>query len=118
MTLDPAYHAFEVFRGASLTEHLELFNDEEETEATDLTGWSARMPIVATAPSNVPGLELTSEPGGGITLGGALGTVDLLITDEVTTDLPFEKAEYTLFLTNPDGHTDAYIYGKLKIETP
>lgn len=72
--------------------------DEENNTPIDLTGYTARAKI---RPSYAKAaiVELTTE-NGGITLGGAAGTVDVVIEAPVTTDLPGLAALYDLELVN------------------
>lgn len=52
----------------------------------DLTGWNARAKWKKSY-SSTASVSLTSAPGGGITLGGALGTIDFTISAATTTPL-------------------------------
>jgi hypothetical protein len=65
--------------------------------AVNLTGYTARMQIRKNPDSFVTLVEITTE-NGGITLGGAAGTIALLITAAVTATLPAGPAKYDLEL--------------------
>jgi hypothetical protein len=72
----------------------------------DLTGYRAEMQVrvgYAGLRGPEPVLTFTSEPGGGIVLGGPSGTVDLYVSYEDTRDKWWNQATYTLFLINPNG---------------
>lgn len=55
-------------------------------------------------------LELTTE-NGGITLGGALGTVDLYIPASTTTAITWEDGVYDIEFVFPNGDVLRKIYG-------
>lgn len=92
----------------------------------NLTGCSAHMQVRATFGSPTPLLDL-STAAGGIVLGGAAGTIQVIITQLqtsgiVTTGLdgpPSQKqAVHDLFLTWPDGHVDRLWEGTASITAP
>ena len=62
----------------------------------DLTGYSATMTIRPFVGSNTTTLVLTN--GNGITLGGALGTVDITISAAVTADFAPSRYAYDFVL--------------------
>jgi len=68
---------FAAEQGATLARTI-LYTDADEVE-TDLTGYTAAMQVRPTAASATVTLELTTE-NGRITLGGAAGTVDILVS--------------------------------------
>ena len=61
----------------------------------DLTGYTARMQIRLTADSATPIIELNTTPAtgkGDITLGGALGTIALVLSSALTSAMSFSGA--------------------------
>ena len=66
----------------------------------NLTGYTARMQIREELASAAVLLSLTTE-NGGITLGGALGTIDLFISAADTTAITWEGGVYDLELVAP-----------------
>lgn len=66
----------------------------------DLSGYTARMQIRAAITATEVLASLTTE-NGGITLGGAAGTIELYLSDEATALLTFVKAVYDLELIAP-----------------
>lgn len=68
----------------------------------DLTGYTARMQIRATAEAATTLLDLTTE-NNRIALGGAAGTITLSISATDTAALPAGRAVYDLELVAPDG---------------
>jgi uncharacterized protein YwbE len=77
---------FTIEQGATF-EHQVLWREEDTTTPVSLTGYTARMHIREKLSSTEIMLALTSEPDGGITLGGLAGTVDIFITDDQTAAL-------------------------------
>lgn len=65
----------------------------------DFTGYTAAMSFKENVEDAEPWLELTTE-NGGVTLGGALGTIDLYISPDDTEDFTVLKSYYTLDLIN------------------
>ena len=84
----------------------------------DLSGYTARMQIrlKQTDPTFIVGGELTTG-NGGITLGGAAGTIALLITDTVTTAFTFATAVYDLELIDGGGIVIRLITGTVTLST-
>lgn len=102
MTTHPAKHNFYVYRGATFAEQI-AWKDENGT-AIDLTGFTARMHMRETVDSATPFLTLTTE-NGGIALGGATGTVDLLASAAATSVISASAGVYDLELVAGDGVT-------------
>jgi hypothetical protein len=102
MTTHPAKHDFYVYRGATFSEQIEW--KDENGVAIDLTGFTARMHMRDTLEATTPFLTLTTE-NGGITLGGAAGTVDLLASAAATSAISATSGVYDLELVAGDGVT-------------
>jgi hypothetical protein len=80
----------------------------------DLTGYRAEVQVragYAGLKGPDPVLTFTSEPGGGIVLGGPAGTVDLYISYEDTVGKWWSQGSYTLFLINPKGGRSPLVKG-------
>ena len=84
----------------------------------DLSGYTARMQIrlKQTDPTFIVGGELTTA-NGGITLGGAAGTIALLITDTVTTAFTFANAVYDLELIDAGSLVTRLLTGTVTLST-
>jgi hypothetical protein len=112
--MKPGKFDFELYVGATFREKLEC---RDETDAlVNLTGYSAALQI-RKHPSQQKLLELTTE-NGGLTLGGALGTIEILISDANTLSLKnkFQIEQsffYDLKLIAPSGDSFPLIEGKL-----
>lgn len=70
------------------TWRLELTWQDSEGAPIDLTAYTARMQVREAYVSSGTWLSLTSASGGGITLGGAAGTVVITATAEQTAAIP------------------------------
>jgi hypothetical protein len=82
-----AEHDFECDQGAYWTKLITWF-DEGGTNPVDITDYTARMQVRHTIESTVVLVEITSDPGEGITLGGVDGTILLEMTAAQTASLP------------------------------
>ena len=102
MTTHPAKYNFFVYRGATFSEQIEW--KDENGVAIDLTGFTARMHMRDTLEATTPFLTLTTE-NGGIALGGAAGTVDLLASAAATSAISATSGVYDLELVAGDGVT-------------
>lgn len=80
----------------------------------DLTGYAARMKVAEDYDST-PVLSLTSSPAAGLTLGGAAGTIRIVITDEQTAALTIESGKYDLELEAPDGTVRRLLRGNVTV---
>jgi hypothetical protein len=109
MALYPDAHDFAIWKGATFRAHLELFNDEAETQPRDLTNHTAEL-IIRNRPNGDARLTLTTE-NGGITLGGVTGTIDIVISAAATAAITWKTGHYDLLVTAAGGDTDALLYG-------
>lgn len=80
----------------------------------DLTGFTARMHIRTELDSDDVMCELTTE-NGRIELGGALGTVRLIIESDVTEEFD-DEGVYDLELIDEDDRVYRLLKGKVKVE--
>ena len=78
----------------------------------DLTGYTARMKIKEYASDTSPLLELTTE-NSKIVLGGAAGTIRLIITDTETASFTFDEALYDLELIDGSSNVSRLLKGKI-----
>jgi len=84
--------------------------------AIDLTGYTARMQIRLKRTSATFLHELTTE-NGGITLGGAAGTIALLISATDTAAFTFTTAIYDLELITAGGIVTRLLQGSVTLST-
>jgi hypothetical protein len=83
--------------------------------AVDLSNYTARMQIRQEYDSESPSVSLTTAAGGGITLGGAAGTIDIEITNTQTAALPAGQLVYDLELVAPNGDVTRLIGGNANV---
>jgi hypothetical protein len=82
------------------------------TNPIDFTGWTAMMLIGQ--PRNVADLELTTDPGNGITL-TSLGQIVISMTPATTVVLQSSTTFYNLDLTQPDGFVRRFLRGRVSV---
>lgn len=99
-------------QGATFGQQLTWLIDDDPV---DLTGYTARMQIREKYTSTIYNLNLTTE-NGGITLGGDLGTISLLVSASVTSEIVPKEYVYDLELDS-GGEVTRIIEGKF-IVTP
>ena len=80
----------------------------------DLTGCTARMQVRTAVSSQAVLLSLTTE-NGGITLGGAAGTIALYISDADTAALHWAAGVYDLEIEFPNGDVVRRLYGSVSV---
>lgn len=81
----------------------------------DITGYTARMQIRESITSDTLIDELTTE-NGGITLGGVLGTITLLISAADTEAYTFTTGVYDLEMISPAGTVTRLLEGTIKLD--
>jgi hypothetical protein len=87
---------------------------KDSTDApVNLGGYTARMQVRTTHDSPEALVSLTS--GSGITLGGALGTIEVAIAPAVTAALPPSDAVYDLELQSSGGDVTRLLQGSVTI---
>lgn len=112
MSLEPAKAKLSIWRGATFRKRLFLYDVDEELR--DLTDHTALLEV-RDEPSGDVLLTLSTE-NDRIELGGAAGTIDLVIAATDTADILWEAAVYDLTLTAPDdGDTDALLWGHVTV---
>ena len=79
----------------------------------NLTGYTAAMQVRTSPNAPAPLIALTD--GAGITLGGAAGTIAVLMTDEQTDALPHGKWKWDLKLTSPAGEDTRLLEGAVSV---
>ena len=103
-------------QGATFTLNL-LYRDDAGTPF-DLTGYSARMQVRETFASETALLSLSSSAGGGITLGGAAGTISIEASDEATAAIPTRQSIYGVYdleLVAGDGKAFRLLQGNAEV---
>lgn len=97
----------------------ERLEDGTAGSPIDLTGWMARMQIRRTqgSPAVISLSTFAISPAvPGITLGGALGTISVHMTDDQTDLLTPKTALYDLELESPSGDVHRFLQGKITVD--
>ena len=102
MTTHPGKYNLRLYRGSTFSKVI-TWKDESKA-LINLTGWKARLHMRATIDDANPFMSLTTE-NGGITLGGAAGTISLMATASATTAITITQGVYDLEMIAPDGVT-------------
>jgi Na+/serine symporter len=79
----------------------------------DLTGYSSRLQVREAYYSENPIISLVS--GSGITISGSAGTIDILISASVTSELPTGIHVYDLEIVSPSDIVDRLIEGTFNV---
>lgn len=98
------------------TARLGLTWTDESNTPVNLTGWTAALQI-RQSPGATPIVSLTHLAG--ITLGGAAGTIDIVIPGSVTAAIPVSPAQtygYDLVMVSPGGAPDRLIEGGVTVK--
>jgi hypothetical protein len=82
--------------------------------AINLTGCTARMQVRASITDPVPLVSLTTG-NGGITLGGAAGTISLYISDAATASFAWRGGVWDFELVWPNGDVDRLAQGSVTV---
>ena len=100
-------------QGSTLDQQLTYSIDEVDV---DLTGYSARMQVREKHTSTTASVSLTNT-NGGIVLGGALGTINIVVSAAQSSELVAKEYVYDLELVSSSGTVTRLIEGKF-IVTP
>jgi Na+/serine symporter len=79
----------------------------------NLTGYSSRLQVREAYYSTDPVASLVS--GSGITMGGSAGTIDILISADVTSEFPTGTHVYDLEIISPSNIVDRLIEGTFNV---
>lgn len=102
-----------IYQGATF--HKRFIWQSASGSPIDLTGCTARMQVRAKVTDPAVLIELTTEDGG-LTLGGATGTIDLEISDEDTRVITSWKGGvWDLLITFPSGETYRIVEGTIVV---
>lgn len=102
MTTSPGKQNLYVYKGATFDKTI-VWKDENGT-LVNLTGWKARMHMRETVGAETPFLTLTTE-NGSVALGGAAGTINLIVSAATTAAIEAEQGVYDLEMVAPDDVT-------------
>lgn len=88
---------------------------DEAGTLVNLTGYTARMQIRANKKATTTLLELTTE-NGRIVLGGAAGTLQLILSATVTAAIDWTRGVYDLEVINADGFVQRLWQGDVEVD--
>lgn len=108
MTTEPANYNLVIYQGANLNQQF-IWKDSSDA-LVNLTGYTARMMARTHVDAPTPFITLTTE-NGGITLGGAAGTITLLMTAAATAALTDTVGFYDLELVSGGGTVTRFLQG-------
>lgn len=108
----PAKIKLTIYQGATFRKRL-VWKAPDGTPI-DLTGCTARMQVRSEVESAVVLLNLTTE-NGGITLGGATGTIDLLSADDETAAITWDGGVWDLEIAHPGGDVTRLAQGSISV---
>lgn len=108
MTIQPGCWDFKIRQGATFETTITWTDDQGNL--INLSGYTAEMQVRYEASDPSPIVNLTSS-NGGITLGGAAGTIALLLAASATAALQPYAALYDLKLTSPGGDAQFLLRG-------
>lgn len=109
----PGRYDFTIFQGASFDTTL-TWKVGTPATAVNLTGFTARLQVRTSVDSATTALELTTA-NGGITLGGAAGTIALAVSASATASLPAGYYVYDLELVAPGGGVTRLVEGRVTV---
>ncbi|WP_270175218.1 hypothetical protein [Diaphorobacter sp. ED-3] len=108
----PAKLKFTIYQGATFRKRL-MWKAPDGTPI-DLSGCTARMQVRAEVESPTVLLSLTTE-NGGLTLGGAAGTVDLYVSDEDAGAITWDAGVWDLEIVHPSGEVTRLAQGSIAV---
>ena len=110
LVVQPARLNILLQKGSTLDRTLVYYSDDTLTVPVDLTGYTARMHVRGYIDDPAPTFTLTTL-NGGIVLGGAAGTVRLVLADTATVDTSWEVGVYDIELLPPGGGVRPWLSG-------
>ena len=108
----PAKLKFTIYQGATFRKRLTW--SAPSGTPIDLTGCTARMQVRSDVGSPTALLSLTTE-NDGIVLGGALGTIELYVSDEDTAAITWDGGVWDLEIVHPGGEVTRLAQGSISV---
>ncbi len=112
MTISPGQYDITIYQGATYSQQF-TWKDQAGTPM-NLTGYSARMMARVSVDAATPFINLTTA-NGGITLGGASGTITLNMSDSQTSALTVSQGIYDLELVDVAAKVIRLLEGRVLI---
>lgn len=114
MTITPGMKDFIIYQGATWRHTLTWKTGDATPQPVDLTGYTARMQAQRRNQASAPPFIMLTTENGGITLGGAEGTVTLQLSAQATAALQ-ENGVYDLELEDSNGVVTRLLMGNIVI---
>ena len=105
-------HNFTIEQGTTLMKPF-IWKDSDGVPV-DLTGYTAKMQVRQSPQSGTVLLELSTS-NGRITLGGAAGTITLVLTAATTAAIAWRRGVYDIELTSGDGTVTRLLEGEIQV---
>jgi len=112
MTTQPANYNLVIYQGATFSQNF-IWKDPDQNPI-DVTGYTARMMARGAVSSPTPFIDLTTV-NGGITLGGATGSVTINMTAAQTSAINETVGLYDLELVSGGGQVTRFLQGIVTI---
>lgn len=112
MTITAGDYDFTIYQGRTFSTVLTW--KDQNNNPVNLTGYSARLQARASTDAASTIVDL-SNPSGGISLGGAAGTITLSMSEAATGALTADKAIYDLKVTDSLGTSNTLLRGTVFI---
>lgn len=110
MTLSPGNYDITIYQGTTYNQQF-TWKDQNDTPI-NLTGYTARMMARTSVDAPTPFITLTTA-NGGIALGGAAGTITLVMNDSGTSGLTNTSGVYDLEVIDGSGNVNRLLQGNL-----
>jgi hypothetical protein len=107
----PAPYTLRIVQGATYDQTFTWYLDSGQTQLANLTGYSAAAKI-----ANYPGGNVSLDLTPFLTLGGAAGTIRLVIPAATTATLVQNGASWDLRVTAPDGTVTRLLEGTVSLD--
>lgn len=108
--------SFPIVIDQGATFDLPIIYQDSGGNVIDLTGYTAKMQVRETPEATGSPLVDLSSPSNGITITGASGKIEIIISSSLTAALVAPaNAWYDLFITSPGGITEKLLFGAVTI---
>lgn len=110
----PAKLKLTIYQGATFRKRLTWKGPAPSYTPIDLTGCTARMQVRSEIESPAVLLSFTTE-NGGITLGGAFGTIDLELGDIASSAVSWDSGVFDIEIVHPGGDVTRVAQGSIGV---
>jgi hypothetical protein len=111
MTIKPTKRDWTVYQGAAFSKNLTW--KDSAGNPIDLTGYTAAMQAREKVTDTTTFIDIDTDAG--ITLGGALGTIDIVLTAATTAAITVKGGDFDLKLIPASGEAGRLVYGTITV---